>query len=78
MVFALCFALCIRVALVFFRSRIFIAVPNVDFNLTAHTYPNDLFSTSPVAGAKAQAFIERAWTSSPAKVVALFIAEPLP
>ena len=27
---------------------------------------------------KAQAFVERAWTSGPAKVVALFIAEPLP
>ena len=78
MVFALCFALCIRMALVFFRSRIFIAVPNVDFNLTAHTYPNDLFSTSPVAGTKAHAFIEQAWTSSPAKVIALFMAKPLP
>ena len=29
-----------------------------------------------MAGAKAQAFIERAWTSSPTKVVALFIGSP--
>ena len=78
MAFALCFAPCIRMALVFFWSRIFIAVPNVDFNLTAHTYPNNLFSTSPVAGTKAYAFIERAWTSSLAKVVALFMVKPLP
>ena len=38
--------------------------------------PSDFLSTSPVAGTKAQAFIERAWTSSPTKVVALFIGSP--
>lgn len=40
------------------------------------SYPSDFLSTSPVAGTKAQAFIERAWTSSPTKVVALFIGSP--
>ena len=33
------------------------------------SYPSDFLSISPVAGMKAQAFIERACTSSPAKVV---------
>lgn len=33
-------------------------------------------SRSPVSGAKAQAFIERAWTSGPTKEVALFIGSP--
>ena len=40
------------------------------------SYPSDFPSTPPVSGAKAQAFIERAWTSSPTKVVALFIGSP--
>lgn len=40
------------------------------------SYSGDFPSASPVAGAKAQAFIERAWTSSPTKVVALFIESP--
>ena len=38
--------------------------------------PSDFLSTSPVSGAKAQAFIERAWTSGPTKEVALFIGSP--
>lgn len=42
------------------------------------SYPNDLRSISPVDGTKAHALIERAWTSSPMKVVISFIAKPLP
>lgn len=38
--------------------------------------PSDFLSTSPVSGAKAQAFIERAWTSGPTKEAALFIGSP--
>ena len=36
------------------------------------SHPSDFLSVSPVAGAKAQSFIERTCTSSPTKVVALF------
>lgn len=38
--------------------------------------PSDFLSTSPVSGAKAQPFVERAWTSGPTKEVALFIGSP--
>ena len=40
------------------------------------SYPSDFLTTSPVAGSKVQAFIERACASSPTKEVALFIGSP--